>query len=942
MAVDADARSSAPAIAARYDAFMSYAHASDGTFAPVLQENVEKFAKPWNRIRALRVFRDDSSLSAEPALWSSIERALSQSEWFLLLASRPAARSRWVDREVHWWIENRSLDRLLIVLTDGTIKWDEAGGDFDWGRSDAVPPALREAFAEEPRWVDASWSAQTDAFSGVDPRLQDAVADVSARIRGVAKDDLVGAAVREQRRTRRIVRRVRLALSALLLVALAATVFALIQRSSAIKQAEIATSRQLAAVSETELPSNLDTALLLAVKAFRTDANPQTRSALLQANLFSSHLVRFLPMGGQVATLAGSGDGSIVVAGLADGRLERRALATNQVSLIGSLDAPATNLSVDRSGRVIAATDGTRGILWRAGVGASSIGCPTGERPGSVGVSPSGRTVAVYCRAPNSPGAHVVELFDGSSGRLEALHPLGADSPFLDYAGFSSGSLILPSDSSMLLFGAGGRWQWRLIPSWTPGGSSSGGFGAHQGNVSYSGDGNYVTATNGVGTIPVWPTSQPTSFDPATAPYTAQAPISAPTSLALSPRGGKLAVADSGTVYVASVLPVKQAHPSAIELPGNGSVNTQTVSFFGGDNRLLSASGDMVALWNVNQLDRLASVQASALSPPCNACGGAAVAVSPSGREVAAVGNLDSGTVIHTLDGSRPMQALSGSYGPPVWNGERLLLPSIGQSSPKGVTTKVRVWTAAPAFDAITAAALNADGHSVTIVDAQGTVYIEDPDTGRIEKQLRTAQAAQAGLLVGQVSIDSHDSLVAMIAHGTTYIRNFKAGAPARALRHRGAAFLAFGGNRLLIQRADGGLEVWNQRGSVLERTIPGDESYSGYPPVADAGGRLVARRRTDGSTTVVDLASGAILATVPAPAPRSLGLKIGLAFSADGNKLVTSVQGLGSNASQIIARDISGNTLVKAACATAGRSLTPTDWRAYVGGAVPGDLSCR
>src|SRR5215472_14444505 len=69
----------------RYEAFVSYSHAVDGRLAPALQSALHRLAKPWYRLRALRVFRDKTSLSANPGLWPSIERALAESKFFLLL-----------------------------------------------------------------------------------------------------------------------------------------------------------------------------------------------------------------------------------------------------------------------------------------------------------------------------------------------------------------------------------------------------------------------------------------------------------------------------------------------------------------------------------------------------------------------------------------------------------------------------------------------------------------------------------------------------------------------------------------------------------------------------------------------------------------------------------------------------------------------------------------
>ena len=127
-----------PTGARSYDAFISYSHAADGRLAPALQAGLRSLAKPWYRRRALRVFRDQTSLSASPELWSSIEEALSQARFFILLASPEAAASHWVDQEVRWWRANRSHDTFLIALTGGELRWDDGDGDFD---ADSADPA---------------------------------------------------------------------------------------------------------------------------------------------------------------------------------------------------------------------------------------------------------------------------------------------------------------------------------------------------------------------------------------------------------------------------------------------------------------------------------------------------------------------------------------------------------------------------------------------------------------------------------------------------------------------------------------------------------------------------------------------------------------------------------------------------------------------------------
>ena len=139
---------------ATYDAFISYSHANDKAVAAALQAAVQRLGKPWYRRRALRIFRDDTSLSATPHLWPAIENALDRSRYLILIASPEAAASQWVAKEVEYWLERKSVDTLLIALTDGDLAWDSAAGDFGWRDDSPLPAVVRGRFASEPKWVD--------------------------------------------------------------------------------------------------------------------------------------------------------------------------------------------------------------------------------------------------------------------------------------------------------------------------------------------------------------------------------------------------------------------------------------------------------------------------------------------------------------------------------------------------------------------------------------------------------------------------------------------------------------------------------------------------------------------------------------------------------------------------------------------------------------------
>ena len=178
-----------------YDAFVSYSHAGDDLVAARLQNGLQRFAKPWWKRRAIRVFRDESSLAANPHLWSSITDALDASSWLVVLLSPDAAGSEWVNREVEYWLANRPADRIILVLTEGELAWSESGLE-----SDAVPPALIGVFSGEPRWVDLRFARTEEQLDLKNPRFSAAVADVASALRGVPKEELESEEVRQHRR----------------------------------------------------------------------------------------------------------------------------------------------------------------------------------------------------------------------------------------------------------------------------------------------------------------------------------------------------------------------------------------------------------------------------------------------------------------------------------------------------------------------------------------------------------------------------------------------------------------------------------------------------------------------------------------------------------------------------------------------------------------------
>jgi WD40 repeat protein len=269
----------------KQDVFISYNHHEDHNLAKALQEGMEKLAKPLLALRAIEVFRDETSLAANPGLWTGIVDHLTVSKWLVLLVCPKWAESYWCGREALWWIENHSSDRILIVLSGGELVWDRKRGDFDWSATTALSKELSGRFREEPLYVDLRWARDQDGLTLSNLQFRDAVLDLSATIRGIPKDQLDGDDVRQLRKNRRLVKSGVTAIGLLALSASGLAIYAMQQRNIAIEQRNIAIEQRNEAVRQRDLAvgrqlreearrledvdSQWATAVLLAIEALR-------------------------------------------------------------------------------------------------------------------------------------------------------------------------------------------------------------------------------------------------------------------------------------------------------------------------------------------------------------------------------------------------------------------------------------------------------------------------------------------------------------------------------------------------------------------------------------------------------------------------------------------------------------------------------------------------
>ena len=947
-----------------YDVFISYSRDPiDRDVAPRLQEELQRFARPWFRPRArtLRVFRDQTNLPPSPDLWGSLEQVMSSSRWLVLLASPRSAQSQGVRRELEWWREHRGTANICIALADGELRWDDTRNDFDWATTTALPrEALGHAFAHEPAWIDLRSVVQDEGLgrrtrlqrftrSLTDPRLQDAAASLIAEIKRVPKDTLIGEHLRRGRQTRRAVTSTFVILVLLLAVSVTAGLVARSQRNRAVHQATISEAGQLAAIAETLTGSHLDLAELFAAEAYRLYPDPQTSAALFGAVTADPHLVRYLSATGSVSAVATSADGHTAVAGTASGDVLRWNLSGFQRSVVAKLPAAISSIAVSANGNTIAAVDDAAAMVWVHGAGVRRVPVPARWTTVAAAVSPSGRYAAFSVHGP--AGSQSLLLIDEQTGRSVIAHT--------DVVNFAS-NVAFSGETQLVIMGFGGGWERFAIPSLAVKSAFKDFFGAQESAQTMSATGTFISYTNAAGPpLYVYDTlTTPTSFLP---PLGAWESGDGPSSLAISADGRVAADADSGTIYVSHITSFKDASPrTLLSLPGNTTVNPNTLTFIGHSNhKLLSASGSLVTVWDLDQYSRISSAASADIPAACFACAGPGIYSNSEANHAIITAASGSTAVIVSLPpkaGSArvlPQKNASITYGPALWSPDgrnfSILTPNNGGGQIWSTAGKlVRNWVPGKPIrpdngDPDPVSLLSAaNGREIVELDMAGNIIIRNSQTGAVEHQVvgpvkpdapdRSSQylaAAdpEAKYAAVIVPIGEHGSRVDVVNISTGAINGIPGGA---------ASGVAYGGETLLIQRADGTFEVRSADGQQLIRSFAGDLNAAAGPAVNSAG--VAVEVNSDGTAPVFDIGSGQEIGSITLPAsPRYASTSI--AFTPDGKHLISATEATGGSADggHITEWNFSPSFWSKVACTSAGRALTREEWQEYIGAGGPG-----
>jgi WD40 repeat protein len=109
-----------------YDAFISYRHTElDKMVAKKLHKMLETYKVPSTIARKTgkkkinRVFRDRDELPTSTNLAASIQEALENSEYLIVICSRETQKSQWVLKEIETFIKLHGQGKVLALLIDG-------------------------------------------------------------------------------------------------------------------------------------------------------------------------------------------------------------------------------------------------------------------------------------------------------------------------------------------------------------------------------------------------------------------------------------------------------------------------------------------------------------------------------------------------------------------------------------------------------------------------------------------------------------------------------------------------------------------------------------------------------------------------------------------------------------------------------------------------------
>lgn len=165
----------------KYKAFISYKHSEwSHKHAEALETAIKKYDKNWLK-PPIKIFRDKNELKIGESIPTGVKDGLRNAEYFILLASKEAANSWWVQQElIVWCQELKRVGNLIIVLINDEIELDK--DRIIWEKTDALPILLKEYIKTIPLYLDLKWAKSNEMRSLSNSKYKDAVIGITAGI----------------------------------------------------------------------------------------------------------------------------------------------------------------------------------------------------------------------------------------------------------------------------------------------------------------------------------------------------------------------------------------------------------------------------------------------------------------------------------------------------------------------------------------------------------------------------------------------------------------------------------------------------------------------------------------------------------------------------------------------------------------------------------------
>lgn len=264
-----------------YSAFISYRHLpEDMAAAKAVQKALETYRIPHDiqkktGVKKLnRCFRDQDELPLADDLGSSIQKALTESEWLIIICSPSLPASSWCMREVDFFIQLGRRDRIIPVLISGEPE-------------ESYPPQITAA--DEERGLEETEPLALDLRGNLRKKLKTEKLRLVARILNLNYNDL------RKREQERALRRGLAAVSGVLAVVVCFAAYAVYknrllteERNATARNAtELLLEKSLRSTEDQEIGNGLAYALKAyeGSRIFGSEYNTQV-SAALEAALY--------------------------------------------------------------------------------------------------------------------------------------------------------------------------------------------------------------------------------------------------------------------------------------------------------------------------------------------------------------------------------------------------------------------------------------------------------------------------------------------------------------------------------------------------------------------------------------------------------------------------------------------------------------------------------